>query len=128
MTDSIQTEAPAPVKYKVGGQEYEMKMVKQCHTCSSPYRNDIEQAIINGYGYAGIARNLPEDANVTEENIGRHVRNGHMPLEQSLRHQILEDRARELGRNLETAGSAAVDSISFARMGIQQCYEDIAQG
>lgn len=126
--DTAVTVRPSAVMYQVGGRSYPMKSAVLCKTCQSHYRLEIESQIIKGYGYSGIVRNLPDSCELNERNIREHVRNGHMPLDETIRHKIIEDRAKENGKLLEEEAGTVVDHIGFARVGIQKCFEDIMQG
>ncbi len=119
---------PSAVMYQVGGRSYAMKTARHCKTCQSHLRLDIENQIIRGYGYKGIVDSLPEGCELTERNLREHVKNNHMPLDETIRHRIIEERAQENNRLLENEAGTAVDHIAFARVGIQKCFEDITAG
>lgn len=92
------------------------------------FRQQIETALLKGYGYSTIVESLPESANLSARNIEKHVALGHMPLEMHVRRQIIEDRAKEAGKSLADATDSLIDHVAFARLGIQQAYEDIVEG
>lgn len=101
---------------KVGGRTYAPKIRKNCLTCQSHYRIEIENLILNGYGYEHVAREVG-DAGLTARNIGEHVRRGHLPIDQIIRREIIEDRAKEVGKSIESDAYLS-DHITVARLGI----------
>lgn len=117
---------PAAIVYRIGGREYPMRSVPQCKTCQSHYRVEVENAILRGFGYAAVARHLPEQAKLTAENVRDHVTNGHMPIEETVRRALLEQRAEEVG--YDEARQTIVDQIGFARVGLQRVFEQMSSG
>jgi hypothetical protein len=117
---------------RVGGRDYPAKQVKQCRTCRSKYRTQIEQGIIGGMTYRAILANLvdPFDDHShlgapSYTSIQRHVSQKHMPLPFSTQRKIIEDRAAELGKSVEEGEALLIDSISIHRSLIQKGFEDI---
>lgn len=56
----------------------------------------------------------------------RHL--AHIPVEESVRRVMAEERAKELGKNIETYEAALADRVSFLRLGVQRAYERLATG
>lgn len=116
------------VSYRVGGREYPMKTVRQCKVCRSPYRFDIEQAIVLGRTYRKIIEHLPEDHELTSENVKNHYLNGHLPMEVSVTRQIVEKRAEQVGKSIEDSVDSLIDGMTLAQTVVQKTFESIARG
>jgi len=117
------------VVYRLGGRQYPMMTASQCLTCNSPYRVEIERALIRSYSAASIHRSLPAagQSALSVHNILEHARK-HLPVDHSIRQAAIEARSRELGIDVASAEGALVDHISFARLGLQQVYEAMVEG
>jgi hypothetical protein len=64
----------------VRGREYEVKHVRQCDTCTSPHRSQIERTVMRGVTYADAARRFPEgDSRPSSRSVRQHFRRGHSP-------------------------------------------------
>lgn len=113
---------------RVGGRSYPAKIVQQCKTCTSPYRTQIENALLKSYGYAAIARSLPEDSNLNERNIMDHFRNGHLPIDESVRRVVIEEDARERGLDIEGYESTLANHVTFAKLGVQRVMQKMMSG
>ena len=120
---------------RVGGRDYPAKQVKQCRTCRSKYRTQIEQGIIGGMTYRAILANLvdPFDdhshlGSPSYTSIQRHVSQKHMPLPFSTQRKIIEDRAIEMGKSVEEGEALLIDSISVHRSLIQKGFERLNNG
>jgi hypothetical protein len=115
------------VTYRIGGREYPFRSEPNCLTCQSHYRTEIENALLKGYSYASIARTIPQ-AQLTSNNIYEHVHKGHMPLDEHLRLVVIEQRATELGRDIQRAEGVLGDHVTFARLGVQRVIERMQVG
>lgn len=126
--------APASaVMVEVAGQRFPMKSVPQCRTCQSPYRLEIERALCAGASYAAAADVLDgrapgRMAHPTSANIRAHVEAKHMPLGATFQHQLIAERAKEIGKSLESGGQSLVDYVSTNRAVIQAGMNRIANG
>lgn len=116
------------VTYKVGGREYPMKTVRTCKVCMSPYRFDVEEAVVAGRTYAKIVESLPEDHDLNVRNVKDHYYNGHMPLEVAASRQIVEERAARVGKRIEDSTDSLVDGVTLLNVTVQKVFEDIAAG
>jgi hypothetical protein len=116
------------VIYRIGGTNYPMRVVRNCDTCRSIHRAEIENLIIMGYSWGTIADHLPTDAGLSKDQIRRHFETGHMPLPESLRRAVIERRAKML--RLSTADNAAplVDQWVVVQSIMQRGFERIATG
>lgn len=124
----IDSKGESVAMYQVGNRLYAMKTVKQCNTCQSPYRSDIEMALIKGTSYRKIEEALPEGAKVGFRSIGNHYSRGHMPHDEMYRRLLVEERARELGLDTESQEMVIHDQILFARAVVSQGYMDLMEG
>lgn len=116
------------VMYQLGGRLYPMRSEPRCNTCQSPYRLEVEKKILRGYGYTAVANSLPDDAGLSVSSIRTHVRNGHLPLDETVKRAAVEARAVELGLDLEGHEQSLVDHITFAKVGVQKAFERVMNG
>ena len=121
-------ESRSAVMYRLGGRMYPLKRVGQCKTCNHPMRSEIEQYVLNGYSYAFIERQLPEDNSISARAIADHVKRGHLPTSVAVRRAAVEQRAQEIGASISNHEGALVDQVTFARELVQQAYERLVNG
>ncbi len=120
---------------RVGNRDYPAKQVKQCRTCRSKYRTQIEQAIIGGMTYRAILTDVVEPYDDHSglgapgyQSIQTHVSKKHMPLPFSTQRRIIEDRAIELGKSVEEGEALLIDGISIHRALIQKGFDRLNNG
>lgn len=120
---------------QVGDRLYPVKFLKNCKTCRSRYRAQIEQAILGGIPYKKIFDEVVEPyddhsalGSPTYQGILTHVRRGHMPLPFSTQRSILESRATELGRSIEEGEQLLMDSVGTLRAIVQRGFERMNNG
>lgn len=120
---------------QVGDRLYPVKSVKNCKTCRSRYRSQIEQGILAGMPYGRVVEQSvdPHDDHSalgppTYQGIMTHVRRGHMPLPYSTQRSILESRADELGRSIEEGQQLVMDSVGTLRAIVQRGFERMNNG
>lgn len=116
------------VTYKVGGREYPMKTNRSCKVCMSPYRFEIEEAIVAGRAYQKIVDHLPDGHELNKRNVKDHFLNRHMPLEVSSTRAIIEQRAAAVGKSIEDSAEELVDGVSLAKVVVMKTFEAIADG
>lgn len=109
----------ATVMYRVAGRTYPMKVVNGCKVCNSPWRVAAENYVIMGNSYKATAENLPDDCDLTEDNLRHHFNCRHLPLEEQARQELLRRRAQELNWDQEAAADVLSDHILFLRSGVQ---------
>lgn len=64
----------------VRGRWYQIRHVRQCDTCTSRYRSQIERAVMRGVTYADAARSVPGgDPRPSSRSVRQHFRRGHSP-------------------------------------------------
>lgn len=114
---------------RVGGRNYRpQKSVRNCRVCQSPYRFDVDEELTAGRVYRKIVEGLPEDANLSRDNIQRHFLNGHLSIESAVTRQIVETRAAELGKRIEDEVGSVIDGITLARTVVEKTFARIAAG
>lgn len=118
---------PAAAMYRLGGRTYPAVVVRGCQVCHNPLRAMIETHLVTGRSFAAIARSLPPWAGVTPSAISRHARNGHLPLAEDVRRQIVVDRSNELGRDPESHEGEMGDYLSFLRLGVADTTERLVR-
>lgn len=119
---------------KIGNRAYPIRSEPRCRVCNSPHRQWIEAQLVRGMSYRSIAHEVEGMPNgsakvPSRESIGAHFRNGHMPLGQDVQRQIIERRAREIGRDVENGdGTSLADHVTVAQMIVQRGVEQVADG
>ncbi len=114
------------VGYRVAGNTYPLKVVKGCKICRTHLRVLIENALLEGRSYEAIASVLPKKYNLTGQNIGDHYRNGHLPMEESARREIIERTAKELNLSSMT-DEGLVDHKTLLKLVVQDTFTRIAK-
>lgn len=130
------TLAPAAlVMTRVGGRDYPLVSVQNCKTCQSPYRAWIEQYIVQGMTYGGIAKMLTDTqeyggplGHPDKERIANHVQQGHFALPLVAQRALIERRAKDVGKNLEDAAEQLVDYVTANELLIQRGVEALQAG
>lgn len=131
---SVRGAGTSVVTYRFGGRDYPLKTVARCHTCMSPYRFEIEQAIVAGRTYKKISElvaSYGDEENPTAvsiRSITDHYHNGHMPLELSETRAIVEARAKRVGKSIADSEESLVDGVTLLSTVIQKTFEAIANG
>ena len=113
---------------KVGGRMYQARIEPRCKTCNSPYRSAIETALVKSYGYTAIVRSLPDDAELSVENIKHHFKAGHLPLDESVRRVVIEQDARERGLDIEGYETTLGNHLTLAKLGVQKVLQKMMSG
>lgn len=140
--DIEDTAPPAPRPYQrpgsvvmvdIGGRKYPMKTVSQCRTCMSPYRLEIEQAILEQHGYMTIANALVGREpgrlpNPGHQSIRDHVLKNHMPLGPTAERALVEQRAEQIGRDIETHTAGLANYATVNEIIVQRGMERLARG
>lgn len=117
--------------YRIAGRTYPFRTVSRCLTCQSPQRLEIEARIARGVPYSRIVQDLEltEGRNrVTTTSMATHFNNGHMPVETEAIRRVLERRAAERGRAIESGIEAIVDGQGFAEIVLQASVRRMADG
>lgn len=116
------------ITYRIGGREYPLKTNRQCKVCMSPYRFDIEEAIVAGRVYKKIVDSLPEGHGLTIKNVQSHYYNDHMPLAVSTTREIVERRAQQVGKRIEDSIESLIDGMTLLDTVVQKTFEAVAAG
>lgn len=121
------------VMVEIGGRKYPMKTASQCRTCMSPHRLEIEQAILEGRSYGKIAAVVAErepgtPPNPSYQSIRDHVNRGHMPIGPTADRALVEQRAKDIGRDIEQYAAGLADYRSVNQIIIQRGMDRLARG
>lgn len=137
MTTSDRELLPAAI-VTIAGQEYPVKTVSNCWVCQSPRRSYIEEQIIAGMGYKTIAEGLTADLDADDEqghlppptvrSLQNHVKRNHMPIVATTERMLIEQRAKDLGRDIEGHLGSLVDYTTVNQIVIQRGMARIAKG
>jgi len=124
---------PAPLNasvatVKVAGHSYPAVTERNCLTCTSPFRWEIEEQILLGRTYARIVAELPKDASLSARNLADHFRNGHIPLQEATVQALVDDHAEKRGEALQPTVEAAVEHVDFARRLLSRVSERVLDG
>lgn len=128
MTVAHSAAARSIITYRIGGREYPLKSVRNCKVCMSPYRFDIEEAIVAGRVYKKIVDSLPDGHDLTVENVKKHYYNDHMPLSVSATREIVERRAQQVGKRIEDSIESLIDGKTLLDTVVQKTFEAVAAG
>ncbi len=116
-------------RVQVGNRTYDIQDHRYCKVFRHPDRAEIERAVLQSYSYASVIKAYVEDgppeARFTEETLRRHVHAGHMPIKETARRVMVEERAKELGRNINDYHAALADEVVYLRQALQQAYEHL---
>lgn len=120
---------------QVQGRTYPARHVKQCRTCRSKHRAQIEQGLIGGMTYQAVVNELVEPYDDHSpigapgyQSIMGHVRRGHMPMPYSIQRRLIEERADEMGKSVEAGMESLADSTAILRTIVRTGFEMINQG
>lgn len=121
------------VMVEIGGRKYPMKTAPQCRTCMSPHRLEIEQAILEGRSYGKIAAVVAEREpgvlpNPSYQSLRDHVNRGHMPIGPTADRALVEQRASQIGRDIEEYAAGLADYRSVNQIIIQRGMDRLARG
>ena len=133
MAEGLPGRPGSVVMIEVNGQRYPMRTVQQCRTCMSPYRLEIEQAILEQRSYQKISDAVADREPGTLPNPGYqsirdHVRKGHMPIGPTAERALVEARAEQIGRDIESYASGLADYRSVNQIIIQRGMDRLARG
>lgn len=133
MAESPRRRPGSVVMVEINGRKYPMKTVARCLTCMSPHRQQIELAILEQHSYQRIADSLigletGARSHPTATAIREHVIRGHMPIGPAAERALVEERAKQLGRNIEDAATNLADYASVNQIIIQRGMGRLARG
>lgn len=118
---------------EVNGRKYPLKRVSQCRTCMSPYRMEIEQAVLEQHSYQRIAAAVADREpgvlpNPSYQSVRDHVNKGHMPIGPTAERALVESRAQQLGRDIEAHVSSLADYATVNEIIVQRGMERLSRG
>lgn len=122
------------VMTSIGGRQYPLRSEPRCKVCNSPHRQWVEAELVRGSSYAAIARevaSMPHGRRPipSRSSISTHAKQGHMPLSQDTQRRIIERRAQELGRDVDSGEEPTLaDHVTVAQMIVQRGVEAVADG
>jgi hypothetical protein len=115
-------------KVRVGGREYVAVTERNCLTCNSPYREEVERQTIEGRTWARIVDSLPDDAKLTARNLSDHWRNDHLPVHEATVVAIAEQQAIERGEVITAGVERTLDHLEFARALVGRVRQRVING
>lgn len=133
--DAVTTTRQATmVEVQLGGRRYPFRHSVKCKVCNSTERFAIEEALLVGRSYASIIRGLPDryrDSDsadcITIDAMRWHLKQ-HMPTDVTVSRAVIEQRAQEMGRALDTMEGTLIDAYSVAAEVMRIGFERIARG
>ena len=134
MTDNLpESTRPGTGVVRVAGRDYYYKTVKNCKTCRSPHRDFIENSIMKAMTYTSIADQLQDMdegdlGHPTAPQISNHVQRNHMPIVAAAERALIEQRQRDLGRDLDARVGSLVDYASANQIVIQRGMARLVDG
>ena len=129
MTSPPEYTPQSMVMVRIGRHTYPYRTEPQCSVCQCAYRMDVERALVHGDSYktirdAFIGR-APEPPSI--DSMREHVSRGHLPLPQATSRLMLEQRAKTLGKDIETGAESLIDygvvSEEIIRKGFQRLQD-----
>lgn len=119
----------------IAGRRYPTKTVARCFTCQSVHRPQIEQAIILGMSMRQIMEEMVEPFDhhshlgpPTRMSLTTHIKKRHMPTPFSVQRDLIEKRAKEMGKNIEEGEELLTDSLTIFRSIVQRGYMLMNEG
>lgn len=117
----------------IGGQTYPVKQHSSCRVCMSPYRLEIERALIAGLSYKSVIKSLVDGRDHDGEppngsDLGDHVRGQHMPLPDVQKRALIERRAEQLGKSIEEGQESLIDYVGVNETIIERGFERLVKG
>jgi hypothetical protein len=99
----------------------------------SPYRLEIEQAILEQHSYMSIANALLDREpgrlpNPGHQSIRDHVLKNHMPLGPTAERALVEERAKAIGRDIENHTAGLANYATVNEVIIQRGMDRLARG
>lgn len=104
--------------------------VPQCHVCTSPFRDFIEEALVRGHSYSRIASQVPPDdkgKRIDRRSISGHLKE-HMDLQRMAIREELEEEARAAQQNIETGALGAKTDRGILKVLVSKGFEDVIRG
>ena len=103
--------------------------VPQCHVCTSPFRDFIEEALVRAHPYERIADKLPpdEDGNKIDRRSISHHWKEHMDLQRTAIREELEEEARAAGQNIDGPQGAKTDR-GILKVLVAKGFDDVIRG
>jgi hypothetical protein len=120
------------VIYKVGGRMFPLIHVPKCKVCSSDRRFDIEHGVMRGDSYAALAReygaSTDHEKPISDRNIADHVKAGHFPRDLAVMRALVDQRAEQMGKDLDDWSDTLVDHVTLANVTIQRTFQRLMSG
>jgi hypothetical protein len=130
MTYPLEHAPQSMVMVRIGGHDYPLRTVATCQVCQSPYRFEVERALVHGSGYTAVhtafTGRTPEPPPV--DAMIAHVSRGHLPLPLATSRIMLEQRARALGKDIEEGLENLVDHAVVNEEIIRKGYQRLQDG
>lgn len=110
---AISTQRPTSVStYEAAGRVFPRVFQKQCKTCTSPRRYDLEMAIVVGGGFSEVAGMFP-NSGVSARNLRNHIDSKHLDLEDATVRRLRAEHAEKVRRaDLESLGARLYEHLS----------------
>lgn len=119
----------------IGGRRYPYKTIHNCQICRSIHRNEIEQALLTGMTNIQVLHEVIETYEFHSPigtpslgSLSRHLQQKHMPSPFMIQREVIERRAKEMGRNIRDGEEFLVDSMTVIRTIVQKGYTRLSEG
>lgn len=123
--DGATTSRVAALSLRVRGHDYPLRFAFGCKTCNSPYRYEIEVAMLGGRGAPSIVRGLPEGHGLSAENINDHRTNGHSPADTAVMTALMQE---EFEGDIDEANGTIVTALGLLKNVVRLGFEGIQSG
>jgi hypothetical protein len=98
----------------------------RCAVCKSTFRRTIDQLLVMGVSFAEIARQFEQEG-VTRRGLSNHKRK-HLSVEQAAVRQIIEEKARQIGEDVENTRSLLLTRKGYMEVAMMKSYQAILDG
>lgn len=125
LNPEVQADDRSMIMVEVNGAQYPMKRIPQCRTCTSEYRREIEQMILDGVSYQKIVdviadRPVGRWPHPMFSSVRNHVRQNHMPIGPTMERALIERRSQQIGRDIEGSAESLIDYQTANELIIQR--------
>lgn len=135
LPDKHDVPSRSSISFKVGDRLYSALSVAGCDVCKSPYREQIEIALLNGRSYRGIVEDLPTHnpagellKHPSKDSIAGHYKSGHSGISAAVQRAVIERRHEDMGLDLESEVGQAADKVLLAQLIVQRGFERLQAG
>lgn len=102
----------------------------RCKVCQSPYRDDIDRAILQAQSYSSIANHYMQ-LGVVDTDLRKSIANHaqkHMTMEQAAVREMVEEHAKKMYNDIEVAKGFLLTEEAILETGLAKFWEMMLSG